>query len=135
LEKIAEPTEEKIKWLWEQCGFTSTVGNDNVSDQEKWFYPEPEYQRLWYIPSVGSLEFLGFLFKYAVPAFRVRGKYPYITEIALEPTMCDEEIYYCHLQYSSMDEDGFVDIEDAHGSSEDPGVALFNALCEMLNYE
>jgi len=131
-EHVQKITEEKIKWLWEQLGFRGRFINELRNGEVKiyagWEYPNGRHRK-----TLPQVDLNNLICKYAVPAFRVRGKYPYIMWIALEP--CDEEIYNCHLQYSSMDEDGFVDLEDAHGSSEDPGVAVFDALCEMLNYE
>jgi len=129
LEKL---TEEKIKWFWEKCGLVYTEDETTFTE---WRKANGDLICCGHDNRHPPIDLNNLISEYAVPAFRVRGKYPYITEIILEPTMCDTEMYYCYLQYSSMDEDGFVDIEDAHGSSEDPGVALFNALCEMLNYE
>ncbi|GAH34189.1 unnamed protein product [marine sediment metagenome] len=56
-----EPTKEQIQWLWEQCGFRHKYG-------ALFQYPE-DYLPIQPLPSIDSLEFMGFLFKYAVPKF------------------------------------------------------------------
>ena len=126
-------TEEKIKWFWEKCGLVYTEDETTFTE---WRKANGDLICCGHDNRHPSIDLNNLISEYAVPAFRVRGKYPYITEIILEPTMCDTEMYYCYVEYVASHEDGWhVESEEAQGSSEDPGVALFNALCEMLNYE
>jgi len=52
-----KPTEEQLKWFLEQCGFEHRYLNI-------WLFPDGTYGK---VPDIDSLEFLGFMFKYAVP--------------------------------------------------------------------
>lgn len=72
------PTDVQKRWLWEQV-----FGKDGVEFGEKIFGSLVCYRRTrWVeldkeygievIPDIGSPEFLGFMFKYAIPALRKR---------------------------------------------------------------
>ena len=59
------PTKEQIQWFWEQCGI-------KYMGDGRWLYPDGVIH--WQAPpSIGSLEFLGFLFEYAVPKLTTQG--------------------------------------------------------------
>ena len=72
-----KPTEEQ--WFWEQCGFEHRYLN-------VWIFPDGTYG---HIPDTDSLEFLGFLFKWAVPNLDCR-------DIHLQEC---EEGWQCDVQY------------------------------------
>jgi len=57
-----EPTKEQIQWLLEQCGLTH---KEDFNREPYWELPDGSFIRA--LPDIDSLEFLGFLFKYAVP--------------------------------------------------------------------
>lgn len=64
---MTQPNKEQIQFVWEQCGL---VFKDEVG-YHGWYKELGEFglsglERV-YVPDIDSLEFLGFLFKYAVP--------------------------------------------------------------------
>lgn len=70
-----EPTEAQVKEFWEwvfdgKVQFGRTIGGKLVCyRQTRWIEADEEWG-IEVIPDMDSLEFLGFLFKYAVPKLR-----------------------------------------------------------------
>jgi len=71
-------------------------------------------------------------FEWLVPKLRREGEYPYLTEIIIDPTMCDEEMYYCYLRYDSLHDDGCIEGEESQGSAITPSLAFCNAVIGMI---
>ena len=71
-------------------------------------------------------------FEWLVPKLRREGEYPYLNEIIIDPTMCDEEMYYCYLRYDSLHDDGCIEREESQGSAITPSLAFCNAVIGMI---
>jgi len=125
-----KPTDEQVKEFWEKCGCIIEPCLHNGEKASTIIFPDARHLTLYEITK--SID-LNNLFKYAVPKLRISGGYPYLTEIILDPTMCDDEIYYCYLRYDSLHDDGFVEREESQSSDKDPAQALKKAIWEVIN--
>jgi len=124
-----QPTEAQIKELWEWCGLTRSCSPED-DFYHRGIWNDKDGMRID-TPPID----LNNLFKYAVPKLRKKNEYPYLTEIILDPTICDSEVYYCYLRYDSLHDDGCIEREETQGSAEDPALALFWAIREAINNE
>ena len=118
------PTETELREFWEWCGLEPVLYKDPPYDVVYW---KKDNEAVWLL----DID-LNNLFKHAVSKLLICDKYPHLTELALDPAMCDTQMWYCYLRYDSLHDDGFIEREEIQSSSEDPAIALFWAIHKVI---
>lgn len=96
--------------------------------------PPGDYE--WYHSKLSVPNFTDSLdecFEWLVPSLRVDNKYPYLTEIILDPTICETDMWYCYLRYKVLHEDGFIEEEEAQGSATTEALAFCKAVEKLID--
>lgn len=125
IKNMDKPTKEHQKKFWEWCGFTDVQIGQLTGTMQGWFNGE-----LVHIPNIDSLEFMWFLFKYAVPkVMKVIGE---DGMIFFHHPLDHPEVWYVDL----LDADGnSIDLNGNVHYSADPALALFWAIWEIIKKE
>ena len=128
--------ESALKRFWEWCGFKQLpVGKRDFHWERgkrvgNWVLPnQPNCYNMPYLPQPT----LDNLFRFAVPVLHNPEGDINLTEIIIDPAMCDELIYYVYLRCDMLHDDGCIEREQFQASDTNLAQALYKAIQEVIN--